>query len=614
MQAQVASKRSERQERASGGGLGRVFAYLANQRRSLSIAIGALLIATVAQLAVPQIVQTMIDAVTDSFENGADSGALEQVVINAALLILVFAALRGIFSFIQVFMAETTSQGLAFDLRNALFTRLQRLSFSYYDQNQTGQLMIRATDDVERVRTFMAQGLLLALQSLLLLVGALAVLAFTNWQLTLVVLPLLPIALVLFMVFGRISQPLFAEVQQRLSKLNTILQENMAGLKVVRAFAREPYEFQRFDVAATSLMDQQIKVNQILSFLFPLIFLIAQLGQAAILYFGGVQILNGTLDLGEYQKFSLYLVYVFFPLGQLGFIIALMAQASASASRIFEVLDAQSDIVEKPDATTLPQIAGRLSFENVTFRYPGSNDPVLCEVSFTAEPGQTVALLGATGSGKSTIINLIPRFYEAAEGAVKIDGYDVRTVTIDSLREQIGIVLQESNLFSGTIRANIAFGRPEASDADVQAAAHAAAAHEFIVGFPDGYNTRVGERGVTLSGGQKQRIAIARALLLNPRLLILDDSTSSVDMLTEAKIQQALDRLMEGRTSVVIAQRISTVRNAGLILVLERGKIAARGTHAELMENSPIYAEIFHSQLVDDADPSATGNGEESWS
>ena len=635
MQAQTskpqARGRPAKDPNAPPGGLGRSIRYLAGQRRSVIIAYSSLLVATLAQLAVPQLVQNMIDAVTKGtiaqtittqvpaeFQDAAaqragttlaqlklDQVNAESLLINAALIIVVFAIVRGIFSFVQAFMAEKTSQGLAFDLRNAIFTRVQRLSFSYYDQNQTGQLMIRATDDVEKVRLFIAQGLVLAAQALLLLVGALAILAYTNWKLTLVVIPLLPFAMILFGVFGKISQPLFGVIQTRLSALNTILQENMAGIKVVKAFTREPYEQERFDVAATNLMAQQLRVSRVFSFLFPLIFLIAQIGQAAILYFGGAQILGGTLNLGEYQKFSLYLVYVFFPLGQLGFIISLMAQASASAGRIFEILDAKSEITDKPNAAVLPAIKGHVEFRDVTFRYFGSSDPVLTTVSFVAEPGQTVALLGATGSGKSSIINLIPRFYDASEGAVLIDGVDIRDVTLDSLRSQIGIVLQETNLFSGSIRDNIAFGRPDATLEQVQAAAQAASAHDFILTFPHGYDTPVGERGTTLSGGQKQRIAIARALLLNPRLLILDDSTSSVDLQTEYHIQQALDNLMRGRTSFVIAQRISTVVNADQILVLDKGQVVARGTHEELMDDSPIYAEIYTSQLVGDVDMSA---------
>jgi ATP-binding cassette subfamily B protein len=616
-----------RQRGPRTGGLGRALRYLGRQRRTAAMAYGALVVATIAQLAVPQLVQNMIDAITKGaiantilklpgFVQGAaatrlgttldqlkrDQTSAESLLINAALINVAFAVMRGLFSFVQAFMAEKTSQGLAFDLRNEIFAKVQRLSFSYYDRNQTGQLMIRATDDVEKVRLFIAQGLVLAAQAFLLLICALVILFLTNWRLTLWVLPILPVALVLFMLFGALSQPLFGEVQRRLSALNTILQENLAGIKVVKAFTRERYEEQRFDRSATALMEQQLRVSRIFSLLFPTIFLIAQIGQAVILYFGGKQIVEGTLNLGEYQKFSLYMIYVFFPLGQLGFIISLMAQAGASAGRIFEILDAKSDITDKPGAVALPPIRGQVEFKNVTFRYFASGEPVLRDVSFVAEPGQTMALLGATGSGKSTIINLIPRFYDASEGQVLIDGHDLRDVTLDSLRSQVGIVLQETNLFSGTIRDNIAFGRSDATLEQVQAVAQAASAHEFIMSFPQGYDTPVGERGTTLSGGQKQRIAIARALLLDPRLLILDDSTSSVDLVTEYRIQKALDNLMQGRTSFVIAQRISTVLNADQILVLDKGQIAARGTHEELMEQSPIYAEIYNSQLVGDVE------------
>jgi ATP-binding cassette subfamily B multidrug efflux pump len=610
----------------SMAGLRRAIRYLGRYRRTALLAYLFLLISSASQLMVPQLVQNIIDAVTRGvtaqqlaalpadiqgralaalgwrpeqlagYQNGAESALLW-----AGALIAVFAIARGAFAFSQTYMSERTSQSVAFDFRNELYAKIQRLSFSYHDRTQTGQLMIRATDDVEKVRLFIGQGLLLAAQALVILVATLLILAFTNLKLTLVVLPILPLALAIFMVFGRLTQSLFMQVQIKLSRLNTILQENLAGIKVVKAFVREPLEQARFEAASDDLMWQQLAVSRLLSFLFPLIFLIANLGQAAVLYFGGRQIVYGTLTLGEWQKFSLYLVYVFFPMGQLGFIISQMSQASASATRIFEILDAQSDVADRPGAIVLPRIAGRVEFDHVTLRYFGGGEPVLRDVSFVAEPGQTIALLGATGSGKSSIINLIPRFYDVSEGAVRIDGYDVRDVTLDSLRAQIGIVLQDTTLFSGTIRENIAFGRPDATQEEIEAAAKAAAAHDFIMSFPQGYDTPVGERGATLSGGQKQRIAIARALLLDPRILILDDSTSSVDVATEARIQQALDRLMEGRTSFVIAQRISTVRHADLILVLEKGQIVARGTHEELLENSPIYAEIYSSQLVEDA-------------
>jgi ATP-binding cassette subfamily B protein len=620
------------QNAASRGVLLRSIRYLGRYPKVTLLAYGALFVATAAQLAVPQLLQNIIDTITESFitsrvlalpanvqtlaaqqlgtsveQMQADKESAVQAILFAIGAIVLFAVARGVFSFVQTYSAQTLSQNVAFDFRNELFSKVQRLSFSYHDRNRTGQLMIRATDDVERLRLFIGQGLVLALQALVLLIGALIILLLTNWRLMLVVMPILPIAMVLFMVFGRLAQPLFAEVQRRLSKLNTILQENLAGMQVIKAFVREPQEQAKFGDAADDLMDQSIKVTRTFAFLFPLIFLVGNLGQAAALYFGGRMIIVGDMTLGEWQKFSLYLVYVFFPLGQLGMIISLTAQAAASATRIFEILDAKNDVEDKPDAIELTAVKGRVAFEDVTFRYFSGGDPVLSNVSFDAEPGQTIALLGATGSGKSTVINLIPRFYDARDGRVMVDGHDVRDLTLDSLRNQIGIVLQETTLFSGTIRDNIAFGRPDASMDEIVSAAEAAAAHDFILEFPEGYDTPVGERGTTLSGGQKQRVAIARALLMDPHILIMDDSTSSVDLATEYQIQQALDDLMKGRTSFVIAQRISTVLNADQILVLEKGGIAARGTHLELMEDSPIYAEIYNSQLIGDEQSEVRG-------
>ncbi|HEY0581640.1 MAG TPA: ABC transporter ATP-binding protein [Chloroflexota bacterium] len=575
--------------------------YVGRHRRLAMLAYGSLFVATAAQLFVPQLVRVIIDVVVANNQPQSDLASAGRALIAAIIAIVVFSAVRAVFAFGQQYNAERISQNVAFDFRNELFARIQRLSFSYLDRNQTGQLMTRATDDVEKVRQFIGQGLVMALQSFVLLIATLVVLWFSNPVLTLVILPILPIAFGVFFVFGRLAQPLFMGVQVRMSALNTVLQENVAGLKVVKAFGREAEEQARFERSADALLEQQLKVGRTFSFLFPMIFLIANLGQAAVLYFGGQQIISGTLSLGEWQKFSLYLAYVFFPMGQLGFIINLMTQAAVSAERIFEILDTRSEIQDKPGAVALEQASGRVEFDNVSFRYFKGAEMVLSGVSFAVEPGQTVALLGATGSGKTTIINLLPRFYDVSDGRVLVDGHDVRDVTVGSLRDQIGIVLQETTLFSGTVRANIAYGRPDASLAEIVDAARAAAAHDFITDFPLGYETPVGERGSTLSGGQKQRIAIARALLMNPRILILDDSTSSIDLATEYQIQQALDLLMRGRTSFVIAQRISTVRNADQILVLDQGRIVASGTHAELLESSEMYAEIYSSQLVDDA-------------
>ena len=633
------SRGRQRQQRPSFKGIGRAVRYLTNYKRQAALPYVFLIIATLSQLAVPHLIRNVIDAVTSGYvanqvldgvgkipanlvsaalpkileatgkdatltmdqlkaQLSADINNAPRILINALIFILIFAALRGLFAFLQTFWAEKNSQSVAYDLRNDLYAKIQRLSFSYHDKNQTGQLMIRATDDVEKVRLFIGQGLLQLVGAVILLTGTIIILFSTNASLAWTAMPILPVALVLFMIFGSASQPLFIKVQQKLSALNTILQENLAGVKVVKAFTREKEQQTKFRAAADDTMNQAITVSRLFTFLFPLVFLIANLGQAAILYFGGKQIITGLLSLGEWQEFSLYLIYLFFPVAQFGFIITQMGQAAASADRIFEILDAKNDITDKPDAITLPDVTGTVKFENVTFRYFGGGEPVLKNVSFTANPGETIALLGATGSGKTTIINLLPRFYDPSEGKITIDGHDLRDLKLESLRSHIGIVLQETTLFSGTIRENIAFGKPDASQAEIEAAAKAAQAHDFILSFPDGYNTHVGERGTTLSGGQKQRVAIARALLLNPRILILDDSTSSVDLNTEAQIQKALDTLMRGRTSFVIAQRISTVINADKIIVLDKGEIVAEGKHQELMEDSPIYAEIYNSQIL----------------
>ena len=626
-------------KRPGASAIGRSFKYLSHAGRQAVLPYLFLVIATLAQLAIPALIASIINAVTSGYiatqvlqalnqipqqfmsaalpkilgqlsypaswtkdqlvaQLNANLANAPQALIWSVVAICVFAAFRGVFAFLQAFWAEKNSQSVAYDLRNDLYSKIQKLSFSYHDQNQTGQLMIRATDDIEKLRLFIGQGLLQLVSAIILLTGTVIILFSTNVSLAWTAMPILPLALVLFFIFGSAAQPLFRKVQIKLSILNTILQENLAGIKVIQAFTREKQEQAKFRGAADNLMNQAISVSKLFTFLFPMIFLIANLGQAAILYVGGKQIIAGTLTLGDWQEFSLYLIYLFFPVAQLGFIITQFGQAAASADRIFEILDAKSDIVDKPNAIELPSVKGEVKFENVTFRYFHGGDPVLSDVTFEAKPGERIALLGATGSGKSTIINLLPRFYDPTEGRITVDGHDLRDIKIESLRKQIGIVLQETTLFSGTVSENIAFGRSDASEEDIIAAAKAAQAHDFIMSFPDGYNTHVGERGTTLSGGQKQRVAIARALLLDPRILILDDSTSSVDLTTESLIQTALDKLMENRTSFVIAQRISTVMSADKILVLDKGKVVAQGKHADLMENEPIYAEIYNSQIL----------------
>jgi len=572
--------------------LSRVLGHL---KKYWLVALGAylsLLVVTAGNLVTPRLLQVVIDQ--------GISGKNMSVILWMALGLVALALGRALFQFAQGYLSERASQGVAYDLRNALYAKIQGLSFSYHDRAQTGQLLTRATNDVELVRMFTGMGFLQFLNSVVMLVGSLVLLFAMNWRLALVAVVILPLVLGLFSVFGLKARPMFSRVQKKLSALNTILQENLAGVRVVKAFVREPFEAERFGKGNRELLDEFLKVGRLMAFLFPTLFLVFNLSTLAIYWYGGFQVIGGDLTVGQLVAFNTYLMMVMMPVGVLGMIATMISRAAASAERIFEILDAQSEVADAPDAQPLPPIEGWVAFEDVHFRYfGGSKDGVwvLDGVSFVAEPGQTVALLGATGSGKSTIINLIPRFYDVSEGRITVDGHDVCDVTIESLRSQIGIVLQEATLFTGTVRDNIAFGKPEATMEEIVAAAKAAEAHEFIMSFPDGYDTEVGERGVTLSGGQKQRIAIARALLLDPRILILDDSTSSVDFATEERIQQALDELMKGRTSFVIAQRISTVLNADQILVLAKGRVVARGTHEELMESSPIYAEIYYSQL-----------------
>ena len=573
--------------------LGRALGYL---RRYWLLAAGAflgLVISTGTRLAIPYMTQKIID-------DGITARQM-QVVVWASVGMVALAVAGSVFTFLQGMLSARTAQGVAYDLRNQLYTRIQSLSFSYHDRAQTGQLLTRATSDVEMVHMFVGMGFVQMLSAILMMGGSIALLFSTDWQLALIILVLVPVTFGFFAFIARKGQPLFKQVQQRLADLNTVLQENLAGVRVVKAFAREVHESQRYAGANQRLYDLNLVVGRLFALAMPFVFMLSNLALLAVYWVGGYQAIAGHLSVGKLVAFANYMLMAFFPMFMLGMIMAMVSQAGASAERIFEILDAQSEVVEKPGAADLPPMRGRVAFEGVSFRYFSGGEPVLKDVSFEAEPGQVVALLGATGSGKSTIINLIPRFYDVTGGRVTIDGHDVRDVTLESLRKQIGIVLQETTLFAGTIRENIAFGRPEASLEEIVAVAKAAEAHDFIVSFPDGYDTLVGERGVTLSGGQKQRIAIARALLLNPCILILDDATSSVDYETEYRIQQALERLMEGRTSFVIAQRIATVLNADQILVLERGEIVARGTHEELMVESSMYAEIYCSQLQGDA-------------
>jgi ATP-binding cassette subfamily B protein len=419
-----------------------------------------------------------------------------------------------------------------------------------------------------------------------------------NADLADIILMIMPFTFIISGLFVWKGQPLFLKMQTKLDRLNSVLQENLAGIRVVKAFVRQKYEEERFGTANIDLMKQSMRVHRFMSFLMPFLFTFLNFGVLAVVYYGGLLAIQGRFTIGEILSFSNYLLSSIFPLIFLSMMASQASSAVASASRIYEVLDFEPKVQDKPGAKSLDNTSGRVVFESVSFSYnQDGGEPVLKDVSFAAEPGQIVALLGATGSGKSTLINLIPRFYDVTGGRITIDGLDIREVTIGSLRSHIGIALQEPILFSGTLRDNIRYGKPEASDEEVIAAAKTAQAHDFIISFPKGYDTEVGQRGAGLSGGQKQRISIARAILVKPRILILDDSTSSVDVETEALIQEALENVMQNRTSFIIAQRISSVLKADKILVLERGRIVAEGRHQELIEASEIYREIYNSQL-----------------
>lgn len=569
----------------------RALVYLKNYWPTALGGAAALTLVSLANLATPQLLRSLIDRGITSLDM--------QWVLWIALLLVAVALIKGVFNFLQGYWGEITSQGVAYDLRNVIFKKLQSLSFSYHDQAQTGRLMTRMTSDVELVRTFIGMGLLQLISALVLLIGSLILMFIMSWKLTLVVMLMIPFIVVIMIAFIRQIMPISKRVQQKLGSLNTILQENLAGMRIVKAFAREEFEKDRYKSKNAELLDENVSLVQLFTKFFPGIFFIANMAVVAILWFGGFQVIDDQLTLGQLVAFTGYLAFLMMPMFMMGMIGASMSRAEASSQRIFEVIDAESEVMNKTDASKLPAIRGEVVFDQVSFRYIGAEQDVLSNLSFTAKPGQTIAILGETGSGKSTIINLIPRFYDVTDGKIMVDQYDIRDVTIDSLRGQVGIVLQETTLFSGTISENIAYGNPEADLSEIQSAAMAAQAHDFITEFPDGYGTVVGERGVGLSGGQKQRIAIARALLVDPKILILDDSTSSVDAETEYKIQAALEKLMVGRTSFLIAQRISTVRNADLILLLEQGKLVASGQHEDLMQTSELYAEILETQFGD---------------
>jgi ATP-binding cassette subfamily B protein len=537
----------------------------------------------------------------------------EKLLVLGAAAIILFALGRGIAAFGQQYLGESVGQSVAYDIRNKIYDNLQRLSYAYHDKVQTGQIMSRATQDVENIRMFINMGALRFAYIILMLAISIVGMFVINWQLALVSIVSLPILAWRSIVTSRRLRPLWLEIQQNQAEMTQVAEEGLTGIRVVKAFSREPFESKKFADAARKQADLSYTSSVIQARNQPLLQGISAAQVALTVGVGAWMISKGNANASDIIAFTLWLNLLQLPMRTIGFIINIFARCISSAERVFELIDAQSVVQEKPDAKPLENVAGHVVFDNVSFGYDNLS-AVLSKVSIDAKPGQVIALLGPTGSGKSTVVNLIPRFYDVTGGAITIDGVDVRDVTIESLRRNIGIVQQDVFLFIGTIRDNIAYGRPNATQEEIERAAKAARIHDFIVSLPYGYDEWVGERGVTLSGGQKQRIAIARTLLLDPRILIFDDSTASVDTQTEFLIQQALQELMKGRTTFVIAQRLRTVMRADEIIVLDCGKIVQRGKHHELLQQEGLYRRIFDLELKDQEEAlgrpaPATANG-----
>ena len=554
----------------------------------LSVALLGLVV--VADLSIPRLVQVIID-------EGVAQQDIEKI-ISTSLLMIGASILSALFMIGNTVFAVRTARSTEADVREAIFKKIQTFSFGNLDDFTTGQLLTRLTSDLNQVQMFLVMLLRMFTRAPLMFIGSISIMILTNFELAKIMFVLIPLTTILVTLFIRRVQPFFSKVQEKLEYLNQVMQENLVGIRVVKAFVRRDYENKRFEDANLQLFETQLTFMQLLNTFFPLIMVIMNLGTVAIIYYGGLQVFAGETSVGTILAFVNYVFSTMFPVMMLSMMAGQISSANASSERIMQVLDLEPEIQNKPQPIELTEVRGKVEFKNVEFSYKeDGGDPVLKNITFTAEPGQTVAILGSTGSGKSSLINLIPRFYDATKGQVTIDGVDVRNINMDSLRRHIGISLQDVTLFSGTIKDNIRYGKPDASDEEVIKSAKIAQAHEFITGFPEGYDTIVGERGTNLSGGQKQRIAIARALLISPQILILDDSTSAVDIETEIEIENGLEEYFADTTKFVIAQRISTVLNADKILVLDEGKIMSEGTHIELMATSPIYKEIYDSQL-----------------
>ncbi len=578
----------------------RLWGYAIPYWKMLTIGLVSMLGAALFGMGSAFLAQIAVDVGLDPVRDGNSitfTGDRSTLVL-AAMLVVGFAIARGISAFAQTYISESLGQRIAYDLRNQIYDTVQRLSYAYHDKVQTGQIMSRATQDVEAIRMFMSMASLRLLMIILMIIVGVGGMFFFHWQLALVSCVTLPIIAWRSWAVQRVMRPLWVEIQQSEARMTEVADEGLGGIRVVKAFSREPVEAAKFGRAAEEQRDLQLTQATLMARHAPMLQGVAGIQVAATVGVGAWYITQGSLAAGELILFLVALQLLQMPVRMLGFMITSFSRAIAAGTRVFEVLDARSAVEERPSATPLSSPSGHVRFRDVSFGYD-SVSAVLSNIEIDAPPGKIIALLGPTGSGKSTVVNLLPRFYDVTEGSISIDGVDIRNFTLESLRASIGSVQQDVFLFVGTIRDNIAYGAPGATQEEIETAAKAARIHDFIMSLPYGYDEWVGERGVTLSGGQRQRVAIARTLLLDPRVLIFDDSTASVDTQTEFLIQQALATLMEGRTTFVIAQRLRTVMRADEILVLDRGAIVQRGTHTELLEEEGLYRTIYDLELRD---------------
>jgi ATP-binding cassette subfamily B protein len=574
----------------------RLMSFLKKHWAMWILAFVCLSASTVFSLVIPKMLGNGIDTVLNS-------GRAATLII-AAGVILGSSALRGITGYGNRYFTQVISQRVAYDLRNHLYDHLQGLSFAYFDKAQTGQLMSRATVDIEAVRAFISMGLLQILQTAFLTIGISYLLISLDWRLALMTLAFVPLMAYRAVLTSRRLRPVWLKVQQLIAALGTTLQESLTGVRIVKSFAQEKAEDKKFADDSRRLYDVQIDAARIVAFNTPLMVFLIGAPTALVLWYGGRQVIAGNLTIGGVVQFIMYLGMLAMPIRALGMVTNMYSRSISAGERILEILDTKSQVKDKPDALVLDKLKGQIAFEDVSFSY-AENAPALHSINFSVQPGQLVALVGASGSGKSTIINLILRFYDVSGGRITMDGIDIRDISLASLRKNIGTAQQDVFLFSTTIRNNIAYGMPEATLEQVTAAAKAAQIHDFIMGLPDGYETWVGERGHTLSGGEKQRVTIARAILKNPSILILDEITSSVDAETERLIRRAVDELIRGRTTFIISHRLPIITNADLILVIKDGQIVERGKHQELMAGNTLYRQTYLSQLASAQDPGA---------